>query len=537
MRFPFDRPVPLYIVYFVITLAMVGSLLSWQAWKRTDNFRDFHERLAATSVSGAADEIEIFFKELKRSLQLFADEHTSLFDAITNDPDNEFIWTRLERQVERHFPEHFGITLTDMSGEVLQPDFDNIIGEVCRQDIHTFIDQDFWRQGYIHPNPMGYHFDMMVPWGDRQNPRGVFFLSFRPDVLVEILQRMETPKHNLMLLNRDQPGLIEVTTHGTRDKLSRAFSLHPAEVERIAYSFPVTGTRWDLVDLPEATLFLKETMRNWAYAVIVFGVFIAVGLLMLLQIRRKEHHRLRAEAQAAQHRADLAHVDRLNTMGEMASGLAHELNQPLSAISTYSQAGLRLIGNPDARPDKLVHALEQTSLQAKRAGEIIRRMRQFVNKGKPRHTALDINRVVRTAVGFLQTTLKKNAIELKFDLGEGLPLVRADSIQIEQVILNLVHNAVEAIAASNAVVREIAVCTRMNSSGKVEFSVTDTGPGFDPGEMERIFDTFYSTKEDGMGLGLSISRSIVEAHGGQLWCESAPASGAVCRFTLPRDNN
>lgn len=533
MRAPFDRPVPLYIVYFLITLLMVSILLSWQAWKRTEDFRQFHVRLAATSVSGAADEIELFFKELKRSLQLFADEHTSLFKALTENPDSEILWAELERLVERHFPEHLGITLTDTSGIPLRPDFDNIVGDVCRTDIHTFINEDYLPQGVIHPNPAGYHFDMMVPWGNREDPDGVFFLSFRANTLAKILERMQTPRHHLMLLNQDQPGLIEVTDMGTRDTLQRERLLTPDETSHIAYSSPVIGTGWELIDLPEPKLFLKETARNWAYTGVMFVVFVVVGLIMLVQIRRNERRRLMAEEQAAQHKANLAHVDRLNTMGEMASGLAHELNQPLSAISTYSQAGLRLMSNPGAQPDKLFHALEQTSLQAKRAGEIIHRMRQFVTKGKTRHAPLEINTVVRRAIGFIQSDLNKKGIKQKFDLGKSLPAVKGDSIQIEQVILNLVHNAIDAMMGCDTQVKEIAVSTRQNESGRIEFSIEDTGPGFDSHVLDKVFDTFYSTKEDGMGLGLSISQSIIEAHGGRLWCDSRPGSGAVCRFTLP----
>lgn len=533
MRIPSDRPVPLYVIYFLLTLVMVAALLAWQAWKRSSDFRQFHQQLAVTSVSGTAEKIGLYFYELKRAVQLFADEHVTLFHAILTDPDSDTQWNELQRQVEKHFPEHFGITLTDRSGAPLRPDFDNLVGEICIQDIQTFLADHHTSQGVIHPNPLGYHFDMMVPWGSRNDPEGIFFLSFRNQHLVDILKRMQTPRHSLLLLNHDKPDLIEISALGSRDALDREFTLSPDEQQRIIYSVPVKGTGWDLVDITDDTLFSADTARNWVYAFGVFVVFVAVGVIMLRQIRRNERRRREAEEQAMQHQADLAHVDRVNTMGEMASGLAHELNQPLSAISTYSQAGLRLIRAPDAQPDKLVHALEQASIQAKRAGDIIHRMRHFVSKGTPRHEPLDLNSIVERATGFIQNDLKKKEIATQYSLGKNLPPVKGDNVQIEQVILNLFQNAVDAMKKAGSPVKRIMVSTRATRDGDVEFRIEDTGPGFDSQVLDKVFDTFFSTKEDGMGLGLSISQSIIEAHGGRLWCESAPGGGAVCRFTLP----
>jgi len=164
-----------YLAYALITLVMVGIMLAWQAWKSTENFREFHQQLAITSVTGAADELDLLLSELQRSMRLFAKDHRALLEDIATDTRNEATWVLLENAVQNYFPEYFGLTLTNAAGEVLRPDFESTVGELCQQDIHTFIDDGYSQQGYIHPNPLGYHFDIMVPWGDPDKPQGVFF--------------------------------------------------------------------------------------------------------------------------------------------------------------------------------------------------------------------------------------------------------------------------------------------------------------------------------------------------------------------------
>ena len=522
-----------YGSYALVTLLMVGAMLTWQAWISTQNFRQYHQQLAVTSVTGAAVELELLISELQRSMRLFADDQRALFEEIASDTGNDAAWTRLEQAVNRHFPEYFGMTLTNTAGEVLRPDFDNAVNELCEQDIHAFIDEGYSHAGYIHPNPLGYHFDVMAPWGDEGKPQGIFFLSFPPGMLARTLQRIQPPGHALLLLRTDRVGLIEVTARGTRTELQRDVTLSSDELERLLYSRAVANSRWNLVDLPDAQLFRSELARNAGYAALVFSAFTVVGLLMLQQLRRKEKRRQQAEEQALQHQADLAHVDRLNIMGEMASGLAHELNQPLSAISTYCQAGLRIIDTFEDKPEKLLHALEHASIQSQRAGEIIRRMRRFTGKGTVRRKPIDINQVIKNALGFVEAELNRKQIKLVLDLGENLPEAVADEIQIEQVILNLLHNAIEAMFSSSDNTRLLRVSSRRSAADTLQVSVSDSGPGLDAATLDRIFDTFFTTRKNGMGLGLAISRSIVEAHGGKLWADSSASSGATFHFTLP----
>ncbi len=529
---PDTLPSPHYGSYALITLLMVAAMLAWQTWITNQNFRGYHQQLAVTSVTGAADELELLITELQRSMRLFAEEQRALLEEIASNADSDAAWTLLENAVSRHYPEYFGLTLTNIAGDVFRPDFDNAVNELCQQDIHSFIDEGYSHAGYIHPNPLGYHFDVMAPWGDAGRPQGVFFLSFPPEILARTLQRIQAPGHALLLLRADKAGLIEATALGTRTELQRGFTLSSDEQQRILHGRAIANSRWDLVDLPDAQLFRNELARNAGYALIVFCAFAAVGLLMLQQLRRKEKRRLQAEEQVLRHQADLAHVDRLNIMGEMASGLAHELNQPLSAISTYCQAGLRIIETLEDKPDKLAHALEHASIQSQRAGQIIRRMRRFTGKGVVRRKPIDINQVITNALGFIESELKRKDIKLDLDLAADLPAAFGDEIQIEQVILNLLHNAIEAMFSASDRPRMLRISSKHSAADTLQVSVHDSGPGLDAATVDSIFDTFYTTRKNGMGLGLAISRSIIEAHGGKLWADTTTPGGATFHFTV-----
>lgn len=251
------------------------------------------------------------------------------------------------------------------------------------------------------------------------------------------------------------------------------------------------------------------------------------------ELEREAAERRRAEAEARERQAELAHVHRLNTMGEMASGFAHELNQPLAAIVNYAKGTVRRLRQGAMAADELLPVLEQVATQAERAAAIIRRIRAFIRKEEPRHAALDLNKAIRDTIDLMTAEAGRQGVRLVLDLAEPLPLVSADVIQLEQVIVNLVRNAIEAMADAGTPARRVTLTTARAASGAVEVAVADTGPGLPEAGRDRLFDPFFTTKADGLGLGLSISQSIVEAHGGRLTAETGPSGGAIFRFTLP----
>lgn len=244
--------------------------------------------------------------------------------------------------------------------------------------------------------------------------------------------------------------------------------------------------------------------------------------------------RRRAEEQLRQREADLAHFSRLTTMGEMAAGLAHELNQPLAAISNYAGGCVRrLRADIVADPKILLHPMEQIGAEAVRAGEIIRRLREFVRKGETQRSGADINRLIAEALTLVRPESRQRNITLTLEVARDLPEVMVDAIQIEQVIVNLARNAIEAMSGDGWARRKLIIRSALAEEGMVEVAVSDTGVGMREEEAKRLFYPFFTTKPTGMGMGLSISRSIIEAHEGRLWSTPNPEGGMTFRFTLP----
>lgn len=240
------------------------------------------------------------------------------------------------------------------------------------------------------------------------------------------------------------------------------------------------------------------------------------------------------EQQDKEHLNELAHVTRLGLMGEMASGIAHEVNQPLSAIASYAQASLNLIKNEDPDLVKLTETLDKTQQQALRAGRIIHRMREFVKSHSKHRSTTDINALIRNAVDLCIAELKQNDIKLTLDLEDNLPQIFVDQIQIEQVIINLTRNSIDVLKDLPATQqRQIIIRSQMAQNNNIQVSVKDNGLGLDEEQQKKVLMPFYTTKAEGMGMGLSISRSLIEAHEGTLYFNSKPNKGSTFYFTLP----
>lgn len=242
---------------------------------------------------------------------------------------------------------------------------------------------------------------------------------------------------------------------------------------------------------------------------------------------------VKAEQRNREHQAELAHVARLSTLGEMTSGLAHELNQPLCAITTYAQTCLHIIQGDDCRPERVRYGIEQIVRQAELASGIFRRLRDFSRKGEIRREAVSMAGIVREVIDFVTTEAQQKLVRIQHNVAPGLPDVMADPIQIEQVLLNLVRNAMEAVIELDRGRRQIVIDVTAGPDDWVTLEIRDHGQGCPQDMAEKIFEPFVTSKPNGLGIGLSISHGIVEAHGGSLWLAENSAQGAVFRFTLP----
>lgn len=243
----------------------------------------------------------------------------------------------------------------------------------------------------------------------------------------------------------------------------------------------------------------------------------------------------RAEEQALRHQAELAHVLRVGTMGEMAAGLAHEINQPLGAVANYAQGSVLRLRDGSIQAADLLPIMEAIAREALRAGEIIRRVRDVVRKEPTEQKPVDLNALVHDSARFVDGEAQQHGIQVQLDLAPELPPVVCNGVQIEQVMLNLLRNAVEAVQAATGDGGPVAIATAPAGRDAVEVSVRDHGVGL-PEPSADVFAPFYSTKTHGLGMGLSISRSIIEAHRGQLWATRNPDRGTTFHFTLPLGN-
>jgi two-component system, LuxR family, sensor kinase FixL len=240
----------------------------------------------------------------------------------------------------------------------------------------------------------------------------------------------------------------------------------------------------------------------------------------------------RAEQEARQHQAELVHVCRLSTMGEMATGMAHELNQPLAAIVNYANGCSRRLQSASSKTEDLVGAMGQITVQAQRASEIIRRLRALVGKQPPIRAEADLNHLVREVCSFVEFETNRIGLQIELDPGgEAIP-VRVDLVQIEQVLLNLVRNAIDALQESPDGRQRLCIRTRVEGDRAI-VAVEDSGPGIGPDRVPHLFHPFFTTKEGGMGMGLAISQTIVENHDGRIWAESEPGRGSIFYVSLP----
>ena len=343
---------------------------------------------------------------------------------------------------------------------------------------------------------------------------------------------------------RDNNDVITFWNHGaeklygwTKDEAVGQVSHHltqtifPAPLEEINAELNSTG-RWEgeLIHTRRDGTQVVVASR-WALQLDERGKPVGV-----LETNNDITERKRAEEALHKAQAELAHVTRVATLGEMTASISHEVNQPLSAVITNANACLRWLARQSPDLDEARAAVERIIRDGSRASEVIGRIRALVKKSLPRQDWLNINDTILEVIALARSEMHMNRVSLQTQLADNLPAVRADRIQLQQVILNLLINGIEAMNRSNEGSRELGVSTERDESSGVLIAIRDSGVGLNPENLEHLFDPFYTTKPDGMGMGLAISRSIIEAHGGLLWATPNTPCGAVFQFTLPHDS-
>jgi C4-dicarboxylate-specific signal transduction histidine kinase len=248
--------------------------------------------------------------------------------------------------------------------------------------------------------------------------------------------------------------------------------------------------------------------------------------------RRAEEELRQKEISLREAQSELAHVSRVTTMAELAASIAHEVNQPLAGIVTNADASLRWLAGEVPNFDEAREAIRRIIRDGNRAGDVISRMRALFEKARTTKERLDLNEAIEEVVILTQSEVRKNQVELRMELASNLPPIMGDRVQLQQVVVNLILNGIEAMSTVGDRERALLIRTHRDAGYEVRVVVQDSGIGFDPLSAERIFDAFHTTKPGGLGIGLSISRSIVENHGGRLWAVSNDGPGATFQFTL-----
>ncbi len=291
-------------ILIILTLMLVGLFLSWYVDRSYQSYLESQHALAQQSTQGAARLIKLYINEVRRRVDLFTEEEGDIISKLSLNPADEEMHEQFTNRVKRHFPDFFAYTITDSLGEVLLDDIEGKVADLCQSDIHQFAAGDH-QKVYIHPNPVGYHFDIMSSWKNLSGDQGVFFVSLNPDVLARILANSQLHDHKLILLHRKKTGLIEISADGTRADLHGKTHLGPEEMERIGYTTNVGGSLWTLADLPATNLFAAHKDILWRRAASIFLVFLLFSAVMAVLIRRADLRRSKAEQSVRESRSQL----------------------------------------------------------------------------------------------------------------------------------------------------------------------------------------------------------------------------------------
>ncbi|MGI9321856.1 MAG: PAS domain S-box protein [Thiogranum sp.] len=315
-------------LFLLIAVVLVGVVLYWHVDRRHQDYISSQQALAVQSTMGVASLIGLYIKEARRRVVLFTEAEVNRIGNLARDPSDERLQEEFAQSVKRHFPESFASTITDKDGEILVDDFDGKIAALCEADIHQFAEQNLQNVS-IHPNPVGYHFDIMAHWQGRDGNEGIIFVSLKPTELARILANSQLHDHQLILLHRNKPGLIEVTADGSRVEMEDGPTLSAEEMARISFTADVAGSLWTLADLPAAGLFAAHKQILQREAASIFLVFLLFSGVIYLLARRAELRRASAEQAVRQSRIQLEKrvVYRTQQLSEINTQLESEIHE------------------------------------------------------------------------------------------------------------------------------------------------------------------------------------------------------------------
>ena len=557
MKVSAGKQVLYYYLFVLVVLAMISGLLYYNIQTRVSSFNANQQRLMSASVSSTGSEISLLIKELRRMVGVFGKQHETLLQKVADNPLDQEAQRELNRLVQEYFPSYHAVSLGDRRGEVILEDDLGFVGNMCRNDLRGFAENPHQPHVYVHPSGKGYHFDIMNTWGDGQ----VLFVSFKLEEVARLISDNELPDHDLFLVKRDRPELIEVSSTGGGNSMMRDATLSDQEMQRIRVRQPVADTLWELVDLPEADLFPGVARQAWIQNAIILSAFAGMLFLMLWLLLREHRKTREAETQVMQ-------SAKMASLGQMVAGVSHEINTPLGYVKSNVEMLGEQIGSLQGLTERCRSLQQMLTSRSSDPGRLRDEMNAFFALVKElqdeevlsdslslvddsRYGLESISELVQNLKDFsridghkvegynlndgLETTLKiagksiPDNVEIRKEFGK-IPEIRCAPSRINQVFLNLITNAVQAMDNGGSITLRTGV-----ENNEVFVRVIDTGKGIPKKDLKHVFDPFFTTKEvgEGTGLGLSISYKIVEDHGGRMEVDSIVGKGSIFTVWLP----
>lgn len=523
------------VLLVMVVLLITGVVLVWSAASREKEFLESQRNMVESSVNGVAHQISIKITDLRQSIKLFALKEQELLREVVENFDNLDAYDKLVTITKDEFPNAVAITIADQLGEPYIEDFDGFILDICLKDIKTFSGMRHPPEVFIHPNPLAYHFDIMVKVDIGLGEQTIFFVSFSPELISSILNNGELYSHKLMLIKEDSDNLVEVTSKGSRDHLSiDKIRLTEEEHNAILFSRKVPNTSWQLVDIPVNNYIARHNRETWNQTLFVLGLLLSFSILILYLQHRIEKRAKRKTDTAIQEKRAAEDASKAKSL--FLANMSHEIRTPLTAIIGYGETLLRSDQSIQDRVDSVNTIINSGEHLLNLINDIL-----DVSKIEAEKLVLDKCEVspftiIQEVENIIAGQAKRKGIE--FSLAYDFPLpatIESDEIRVKQILLNLCSNAIKFTEKGF-----IRICLRYEKTmGRLYFIVQDSGIGMSQETMDVVFDSFTQAdssttrKYGGTGLGLTLSKQLARLLGGDIDVDSKLGIGSTFALFLP----
>ena len=513
-------------------LLIASVVLLWSASTREQEYLQSQRNLVENSVVGAASQITLKVSELRQTIKLFAQKEAVLLKHIAENPEDTVAYDSLVNTVKAEFPNAIAITIANKHGHPYIEDFDGFILDICKKDIKKFSASRYIPDIFIHPNPLAYHFDIMVKVDIGLNEQSIFFVSFSPEVISAILNNSELYAHKLILIKKDSDGLIEITSKGGRNLLpAEQLRISGDDMQKIVYRQAVANTVWKLVDIPVNDYVSKYSQDIWFNTYVIIAVLILSNVLLLFLMSRAEKKAQVKTESAIRDKAAAEYANRAKS--NFLANMSHEIRTPLTSIIGYGETLLRSDQSMEERVNSVNTIISSSE-------HLLSLINDILDVSKIEAGKLQIEQVKESPfklIGEVNDIIAGQAARkgLKFTINYEFPLpqhIYSDYIRIKQILLNLCSNAIKFTEQGY-----VYVTVKYDTgSDLLYFVVRDSGIGLSKESQRKVFESFTQAdssttrKYGGTGLGLTLSKQLAALLGGDILVESELGAGSA--FTL-----